>query len=246
MSAKQKRKVQVPAEEVEEGEAWLLSYADMMTLIACFFILMMAFANYDPPGFQEKTKEVAKHFSKGKSKLTKLKLTELKEEITSHPELKDMTKITVNDSSLVVTLSGSILFPQNEVDLKPQMTVHLDSLIDIIKTFNSDFRVVVEGHSDNLPIGNDNPYKNHWALAGARASSVAERFQYFGFTAENIRVISHGDTRPIAPNQDKSGRPIPENNLLNRRVILKVIEPLDKRASVKMGLGVYFEGESRE
>lgn len=246
MSSKTKRKVQVPAEEVEEGEAWLLSYADMMTLIACFFILMMAFANYDPPGFQEKTKEIAKHFSKGKSKLSKLKLTELKEEIAKHPELKDMTKITVNDSSLVVTLSGSILFPQNEVDLQPQMTLHLDSMIDIIKTYNSEFRIVIEGHSDNLPISHDNPYKNHWALAAARASSVAERFQYFGFPNENIRVVSHGDTRPIAPNQDKTGRPIPENTMLNRRVILKVIEPLDKRASVKMGLGVYFEDNARE
>lgn len=246
MSSKPRRKSQIPADEVEEGEAWLLSYADMMTLVACFFILMMAFSNYDPPGFQEKTKVIAKHFSKGKSKLSKLKLTELKEEIAKHPELKDMTKISVNDSSLIVTLSGSILFPQNEVDLHPQMTLHLDSMIDIIKTFNSDFRIVVEGHSDNLPLSHNNPYKNHWSLAGARASSVAERFQYFGFPNENIRVVSHGSTRPIAPNQDKSGKPILENTQLNRRVILKVIQPLDKRASVRMGLGTYFEDNARE
>lgn len=237
---KPRRKAQIIEEEVEEGEAWLLSYSDMMTLIACFFILMMAFANYDPAGFQEKTKEIAKHFSKGQTKLSTLKLTELKEEIAKHPELKDMTKITVNDSSVIISLSGSILFPNNEVDLKPSMTVHLDSMIDIIKTYNSEFKIVVEGHSDNLPINSNNPYKNHWALAAARASSVAERFQYFGFTNDNIRVVSFGEARPIAPNQDKNGKPIQENNLLNRRVVIKVLEPLDKRAAVKMGLGVYF------
>ena len=39
------------SDEGDESEAWLVSYADMMTLIACFFILMMAFANFDPIGF---------------------------------------------------------------------------------------------------------------------------------------------------------------------------------------------------
>lgn len=244
--SKVRRKAKMPEEEPDEGDAWLLSYSDMMTLVACFFILMMAFANYDPKGFQEKTKEVSKHFSKGQSKISNLKMTELKEEIAKHPELKDMTKITVNDSSLVISLSGSILFPDNEVDMKPQMVVHLDSMIDIIKTFNTEYNIIVEGHSDNLPLGHNNPYKNHWALAGARASSVAERFQYFGFPNGRIRVISHGDSKPIAANQDKNGKPIRENNLLNRRVVIKVVEPLDKRASVKMGLGVYFEPENLE
>ena len=44
-----KRKFDPPDEE----ELWLVSYADMMTLVACFFILMMAFANYEPAGFQQ-------------------------------------------------------------------------------------------------------------------------------------------------------------------------------------------------
>lgn len=53
-----------PVEE-EGGEGWLVSYADLMTLIACFFILMMAFANYDPVGFNKKAKEISKHFNQG-------------------------------------------------------------------------------------------------------------------------------------------------------------------------------------
>lgn len=46
-------------EQADEGEAWLTSYADMITLIACFFILMTAFANFDPIEFQEKGEQLS-------------------------------------------------------------------------------------------------------------------------------------------------------------------------------------------
>lgn len=225
-------------EEVDEGESWLLSYADMMTLVACFFIMMMAFANYDPVGFQQKSETIASHFSKVKVSDTKLR--ELETEITRHPELLDMTKITVHDSSLTITLSGTLLFAQNESELTPQITTQLDTLIDIIKTFDSEYRIVIEGHSDNLPIGRGLHYKDHWSLAALRASSVAERFQYFGFPPQNIKVVSLGESQPLKPNQDENGKPILENLSLNRRVVVKIIEPKNKTESIKLGLGHYF------
>ncbi len=242
-NTKPKRSVRNFSDEEEDSQAWLLSYADLMTLIACFFILLVALAHFDPVGFQEKTKIIAQHFSKGQVKVSELKLKEIKNEITRHPELEKMTKITVSDSSLAITLSGTVLFPSNEVDLTPEMSVHLDSIIDIVKTFNPEFRILIEGHSDNLPIPSSIPYRNHWSLGAARAASIAERFQYFGFPSQNIRVVSFGDTRPLEPNQDRNGMPILENNQLNRRAVIKVIEPLDKRPAVRLGLGVYFDQE---
>ena len=68
-----------------EEEVWLISYADMMTLIACFFILMMAFANYDPAGFNKKAIELSKSFNKDKYKSSEIKMKELMEELVKHP-----------------------------------------------------------------------------------------------------------------------------------------------------------------
>jgi flagellar motor protein MotB len=79
-------------EEDEEEGAWLVSYADFMTCLACFFILMVAFANYDPVAFQQKTEEVAKSVSKDKYKSSKTKLDFLNEEIAKHPVLNEMYK----------------------------------------------------------------------------------------------------------------------------------------------------------
>lgn len=234
---KERRSVQIE-EEADEGESWLLSYSDMMTLVACFFILMMAFANYDPKGFQEKSEVIAGHFSKVKISETKMK--EMQSEIARHPELKEMTKITVHDSSMTISLSGTLLFPNNETDLTPEVSAQLDTLIDIIKTFDSNYRIVIEGHSDNLPIQRGLHYKDHWSQAALRASAVAERFQYFGFLPHNIKVVSLGETEPLKPNQDQNGKPIEENLALNRRVVIKVIENKMKTEGVRLGLGHYF------
>lgn len=226
----------------DEGESWLLSYADMMTLIACFFILMMAFANYDPAGFKQKAEVIAQGFAKGKVNITNEKFKEINEEIAKHPELLKMSKITLQDSQMTIAMSGSVLFPRNGVALSEEMAFLVDNLIDIIKTKGGDkYRVIVEGHSDNLPLPTSSPYKNHWVIAAARASAVVERFEYFGFSPKNIKMISLGDTEPLAPNQDNNGMPIADNNKLNRRVVIKVIEIPRIKAKIKMGLGVLFD-----
>lgn len=239
--AKERKKAASFEDEAEEGEGWLVSYADMMTLIACFFIMMMAFANYDPVGFQEKAKEIAESFKKVDEANSELKMKKLKDNILQTEEIKKMTSITISNSSLTITLNSTLLFPNNEVDISPEMAMQLDSVIDTIKNYNSNFRIFIEGHSDNTPLPVNSPFANQWAVAAARASSVAERFQYFGFASENIRVLSYGDSRPLKENQDANGKPIYENNILNRRVVIRVVEPVDKRPAVKMGLGVYFD-----
>lgn len=228
--------------ESGDGSNWLLSYADMMTLVCCFFILMMALANYDPVGFSQKAREIAKHFNKDKYKTSETQLTTLREEVSSHPNLKRVTKISVHDNYLAITFSGTALFKENQSQLTPEMTRTLDALIDLIKTKDSHYKILVEGHSSNLPVSPRSKFKSKWALSSARAASVVERFEYFGFNLDNLVAIGYGSSRPSLPNQDKFGDDIKENILLNNRVIIKVLENLDKSKSVKLGLGVYFKG----
>jgi chemotaxis protein MotB len=229
----------------ENLAGWLVSYADMMTLVACFFILMMAFANYDPIGFAKKTEELAKSVNKDKFKSSESKFTQLQEEIARHPELIKMLKTSIVDNTLLMTFSGSALFAEDQYELTEEMRLTLDALIDLIKVKDSNFRVLVEGHTDNQPLKKTGPFTNNWALSGARASSVVQRFEYFGFDPKNLVALGLGDTRPIAANENEQGEPIPENIRLNRRVVIKVLEPQGGAKLVKMGLGVYFNEDNK-
>ena len=228
-------------EDQPVAAGWLLSYADMMTLIACFFILMMAFANYDPVGFTKKTIEVSKHFNKDKYKSSETKLKMLQEEIARHPELKNKLKVSIKDDQLYIKVSGSTLFQKDEFELSETAQLKIDSLIDLIKSKDADYKIITEGHTDNMPPGTNSPFRNNWSLSGARAASIIQRFEYFGFNPANLIPIGMSDTQPIAPNENDNGEPIPENRELNNRVIIKVIENLDQSRKIKMGLGIYFK-----
>jgi chemotaxis protein MotB len=220
------------ADEGPPKATWLLSYADMMTLIACFFILMMAFANYDP---------VSRHFMKDKYKSSDMKLTQLQEEVSRHPELKKKSKVSVKDGALYVSFSGSALFDTGTHTLSEEATMVLDAMIDIIKTKDPNFRILVEGHTDNQAMAEGTNFTSNWALSGARAAAVVERFEYFGFDPQKLVSIGMADTKPLVPNEDDEGNAILENQKLNRRVVIKVLEPVDKSKEVKMGFGVYFK-----
>ena len=234
-----------PVEE-EETELWLLSYADMMTLIACFFILLIAFANFDPVGFQEKVEVVSKHFRKEKYKTSEIKLKVLLEEIVKHPELKEMTKVSIKDSTLVITFSGSVLFDTNTAVINPDVISTLDNMIEIIKGFDPNYRILVEGHTDNQPPPPELGFINNWAFGAARAAAVIERFEVQGFDPLRLTAISKADTRPIEPFFDDEGNLIEENLKLNRRVVLRVIQPLAEGKTMKLGLGVYFDDATQD
>ncbi|PIK14820.1 flagellar motor protein MotB [Halobacteriovorax sp. JY17] len=226
----------------DDSSGWLVSYADMMTLIACFFILMMAFANFDPVGFNQKAEELSKSFNKGKWKSSDIKLNEINEEIARHPTLKKMSKITLNNSELAITFSGSVLFPEGQTKLPKELVDSLDTLVDIIRTKNANYQVIIEGHSDPFEHRKNKSVTSSWELAAIRASKVLERFEYLGFSAKNLVAISKGESKPVAENTDDKGQPIMRNILQNRRVVIKVAKPVNEgQKKIKLGLGVYLD-----
>ena len=222
------------------GDDWLVSYADMMTLIACFFILMMAFANYDPSGFNKKAIELSKSFNKDKYKSSELKMKELMEEVSKHPEITKKAKISVRNGEIVVSFSGSVLFPEGDHRLSPDSLSSLDVLIDIIKTKRKNYRVIIEGHSDAFEASKSQVADNAWELAAIRSAKVLARFEYYGFEPNRLASTTKGDSEPLVEEVDEKGNLVNQNLEENRRVVIKVLEPIDDKKKVKFGFGVYF------
>ncbi|EQC48909.1 OmpA family protein [Bacteriovorax sp. BSW11_IV] len=231
-------------EPEESGDGWLVSYADMMTLIACFFILMMAFANYDPAGFSKKAEELSKSFNKDQYKSSDIKLNELSDEVAKHPDIEKKAKITVKDSELAITFSGSVLFGEKSPDIDSEALPALDTLIDIIRSRDPNYKIIIEGHSDPYEFRSMPGIGSAWELGALRSAKVLARFEYLGFNPQKLVAVTKGDTEPVAENVDEKGQPILENLPLNRRVIIKVIEPIGEAQKIKFGLGVYFNEQT--
>lgn len=225
----------------EGGDTWLVSYADLMTLVACFFILLIAFAHFDPVGFSQKSEIVANHFAQKDDRPAKTPLDILAQEISEHPEIEVKHKISLKPGELIMTFSGSTLFGPHEFELSEQSKKTIDTMIDIIRTKDPNYRILVEGHTDNITPPESSPFRSNWSLSGARAASIIERFELYGFDPRKLVAVGMADTKPLLPNEDDMGVPIPENQQMNRRVVVKVLEPVDKSRMVRLGLGVYFE-----
>jgi outer membrane protein OmpA-like peptidoglycan-associated protein len=110
--------------------------------------------------------------------------------------------------------SGKFVINNSTQKLIQQSTQHINSL-------PSNYRVIVEGHTDNSPLKTiyekQYPYEDNMGLSLFRAKTVAGMFEKEGIPSKRISAIGYGDTRPIATNATNEGR------AQNRRVVVRLI-----------------------
>ena len=85
----------------------------------------------------------------------------------------------------------------------------LKHIIDILKKHN--YKVVVRGHTDDLPIRSE-IFPSNWELSAARAAATLRYLAGQGISPSRMKAVGYADTRPIVPNNTK------DNRALNRRV----------------------------
>lgn len=260
-------------EDEAQGEpasdgTWLTSYADLMTLIACFFILLVAFANFEDPTFQRRATEFGRYFrgtvldiddghqdetavAENKERLDK---EQVPHQNISKPTNKKDLLTELNESSTIasvseiseprdveVVFSGSAMFEPGKIDLTPEVKDSLEVMIDVIKQRRGDLIILFEGHTDDTDIKN-RIYPSNWELSSARAARVLSLFESSGIPSHRLVAVGYGDTRPSYKNRTKKGSAIPFNQRLNRRVEIKVLHRKDG-SNDNLGVGIFFRGK---
>jgi chemotaxis protein MotB len=83
------------------------------------------------------------------------------------------------------------------------------------------YLITVEGHTDDVPI-RSTAFPSNWELSTARAAAVVHFLIDDGIPAIRLRAAGYADTFPVVPNRDEAGRPVPENQARNRRVVIRL------------------------
>ena len=125
----------------------------------------------------------------------------------------------VNDGSISFRISSEILFGSGQAELENTGLDVIDRLVPTLAA--SPHRIIVEGHTDNLPIQTER-FPSNWELSASRASSVVRYLQLAGIEATRLSATGYADTRPIADNGSEHGR------ASNRRVELVMQTEPDK------------------
>ncbi|MBI4345373.1 MAG: flagellar motor protein MotB [Elusimicrobia bacterium] len=173
---------------------WLINYADLMTELVCFFVIMYAAQAALNKQMQASAKEINASNNPNVSA-----------EIT-----KDGLKITLKETSDVG------LFQSGSAELTNEMRGIIASVVPELRKNLKDHDLIVEGHTDNVPIRND-LYLNNWELSSARATNVVDFLvKDHTLPAVQLAATGYGENRPKVPNTS------PENRRANRRIVFLV------------------------
>ncbi|MBN1969557.1 MAG: flagellar motor protein MotB [Candidatus Delongbacteria bacterium] len=143
---------------------------------------------------------------------------------------KDYIDMKVTDRGLHIVINDSILFKPGDATLKDNFKEVLKAFGKVIAKNQSRYNVIVEGHTDNVPIKTAR-YPSNWDLSGDRALSVVKYMQSVSDIDPAIfSATGYGEYRPIAPNNTREGR------AKNRRVEIYLERKIQRKSKEKINL----------
>lgn len=113
-------------------------------------------------------------------------------------------QVFVKNGKVYVSLQENLLFPSGSAVVNPKGKQALGSLAQVLNV-NPDINVVVEGHTDSIPI--HGRYEDNWALSTARANAIA-RILIDSYKVEPTRITASGRSKydPVDSNDSAEGR----------------------------------------
>ena len=122
----------------------------------------------------------------------------------------------------VLDIADVNLFEQGEARITPEGVRMLKRIAPLLgSTRYKRFRIVVEGHTDDIPVSTP-LYPSGWELSAARAAAVVKEFIKAGLVPDRFQAVGMADIAPKYPNRDLNGTPIPENRVKNRRIAIHI------------------------
>jgi len=202
-------------------EAFLLTYADMITLLLVIFVMMYTASNID----QEKFAEAMSSFQEKIVKIESVNVRLTQDELKMLEKLRELVKDNIDPNALIAGDTKTITFkiPSSDLFGPGSATLVEGAGALILETIEDEMRdgvkqVIIDGHTDNVPTKTA-MFPSNWELSAARASSVA-RFiiKKMRFNPKFLVVSGYGSERPIKANTTD------DNRASNRRVEVKVVK----------------------
>lgn len=217
--------------------AWITTYGDMMSLLLTFFILLLSFSSVSEDDFKKAsgalqgalgvldgdpilTSPIDLHVPIAKGEIQEAKPTpkEVKEEIEKQVKeqgQQESVEVIEGTEGIVIRIKEGVLFDTGKAQIKGEFASTLSRIGAVINQVGNE--VVIEGHTDNVPIHTGEFANNHW-LSNARATQVMDYFVgQVGIQPARLATAGYGENKPLVPNDTFEGR------AKNRRVEIRLL-----------------------
>ena len=219
------------ASESCQRERWVVSYADFMTLLMAFFVVMYSVSQVSEQKYRALTETFSEAFNGSVERrvaaadeqevLPKwdslpdnfVRISEQLEESFHSLIDHEMVSVVGNEHWLQIELQSAILFDSGRAELHRGAASLIGDLSAVLQQYDNVVRV--EGFTDNVPIGTST-FASNWELSAARATAVVRLLVEQGIDPQRLAAIGYGEHQPVASNNSAEGR------AKNRRIVLMV------------------------
>ncbi len=215
-------------EEVKED--WLITYADAITLLMAFFVMLLTFAEYDIPAFEEAAAAIKQNMS-GRESTSPIQLLRIDvQDVVYNMQADQVVKVEKDDKGVIIELSSSAFYKPGSADIRQEAIPVLEKITQtLLAPRYQTYVIEIEGHTDDTPI-NTPAFPSNWELSSSRATRVVRFLVENEIEPFRLKATGYADTKPKAPNRDPQGVPIPENRANNRRIAIRIFPmSLDER-----------------
>lgn len=218
------------AEEHDNPDRWIVSYADFVTLLFAFFTTMYAISQVDAgklkmfagsmkSAFRTEDTRTVRPVIEGILPVAPETLS-IEQELRSGVEalpLKEDIEINRDERGVVVSIGDNVLFEAGKAGLKQDAASSLGAVAAVLKKLPN--RVIVEGHTDNIPIADPRGrFGSNWELSTARATTVLSYLlAAYNLPPERFAAAGYAEFKPKAANVS------PEGRAKNRRVDIIIL-----------------------
>ncbi|MPW23279.1 OmpA family protein [Paraburkholderia sp. CNPSo 3157] len=204
------------------SDRWLLSYADLITTLMVFFLALYVLQLAKTREVEIKSLEA--HASHDRGAVAKDSLDAVaagreaarKDLLLQLETIKDRRQITVKNDvqGVEIGIDARVLFNSGDARLLPQSSDVLDEIATVLRK-QTENNVLVEGHTDSVPISNVR-YASNWELSSARAGAVVRLLVDRGVEPRRLAAVGRADNFPLVVGDDPVARS------MNRRVTILV------------------------
>lgn len=212
--------------------AWMATFADMVTLLLCFFVLLLSFTNSDITNFKKMMGSVQEalgvqydksgatavpyaetSFKERRSVRENREIVEMGARIKKFIRAKDlshMARVSSDKSGVMLRLSNSAMFDKGSAKLTPEAVKGLQVVIDSLEGNN--FNLIIRGHTDGATT-ESKLYSSNWELSASRAAACLRYIlKHSDIPAKRMKAVGYASAKPILPSTTES------NKRTNRRV----------------------------
>lgn len=220
----------------DDDATWLVTYADLMTILLVFFVLLYTLAFFEKEKFKSAVESIRVQVEKDQNLIGLLELIEVPEREDTQISIEDITGLrsrekaivedinrfvgkrrqkedittTILDGKIIVSVRGAALFPSGSASLGSDATDIFDDIIKILYDY-PEYKINIKGHTDDQPIST-RMFPSNWELSAVRATTVLKYLISKGIDPKRLTATGYGSVLPLVPNSSD------ENRSLNRRV----------------------------